>query len=158
MSVESHPLRITERDVLKEVSLEDWFSSFKGLDLHIRVSLAVQLCSTTCNTNSDTSVLAYCLTAVCHQQVLDRLAPTAWFISILSAYMQVQCARDLPAETRVGLPDPYCKIICGPAIHRTATQRRSAPSITVDALCVSCSCSGGPAQPATANEAAFLQL
>lgn len=37
MAVESHPLRITERDVIKEQSLDDWFNSFKGLDLHIRV-------------------------------------------------------------------------------------------------------------------------
>lgn len=37
MSVASHPLRITERDVIKEHSLDEWFNSFKGLDLHIRV-------------------------------------------------------------------------------------------------------------------------
>lgn len=37
MAVESHPLRITERDVIKEQSLDEWFNSFQGLDLHIRV-------------------------------------------------------------------------------------------------------------------------
>jgi len=37
MAVESHPLRITERDVIKDQSLDEWFNSFKGLDLHIRV-------------------------------------------------------------------------------------------------------------------------
>jgi hypothetical protein len=35
--VTSHPLRITERDVIKEQSLDEWFNSFKGLDLHVRV-------------------------------------------------------------------------------------------------------------------------
>jgi hypothetical protein len=39
-ALESHPLRITDRDLLKEVSQEEWFASFKGLDLHIRVSVA----------------------------------------------------------------------------------------------------------------------
>lgn len=29
MSVSSHPLRITERDVIKEQSLDEWFNSFK---------------------------------------------------------------------------------------------------------------------------------
>lgn len=38
MAVESHPLRITERDVIKDQSLDEWFNSFKGLDLHIRVN------------------------------------------------------------------------------------------------------------------------
>lgn len=37
-ALESHPLRITDRDLLKEVSQDEWFTSFKGLDLHIRVS------------------------------------------------------------------------------------------------------------------------
>jgi hypothetical protein len=39
--VQSHPLRITERDELKEESLDAWFKSFQGLDLHLRVSLPV---------------------------------------------------------------------------------------------------------------------
>jgi hypothetical protein len=39
-ALESHPLRITDRDLLKEVSQDEWFASFKGLDLHIRVSAA----------------------------------------------------------------------------------------------------------------------
>ena len=41
MAVESHPLRITERDVIKEQSLDEWFNSFQGLDLHIRVRHAL---------------------------------------------------------------------------------------------------------------------
>jgi hypothetical protein len=39
-ALESHPLRITDRDLLKEASHDEWFASFKGLDLHIRVSVA----------------------------------------------------------------------------------------------------------------------
>ncbi|WIA19754.1 hypothetical protein OEZ85_005670 [Tetradesmus obliquus] len=72
-ALESHPLRITDRDLLKEVSQDEWFTSFKGLDLHIRVL----------------------------------------------------GARDLSPKARAGLPDPYCKILCGQAQHRTATQRRT---------------------------------
>jgi hypothetical protein len=47
MAVESHPLRITERDVIKEQSVDEWFNSFKGLDLHVRVRVGcdVQQCS-----------------------------------------------------------------------------------------------------------------
>jgi hypothetical protein len=41
MAVESHPLRITERDVIKEQSVDEWFNSFKGLDLHVRVRATV---------------------------------------------------------------------------------------------------------------------
>jgi hypothetical protein len=36
-AIPSHPLRITERDVIKEQSLDEWFASFRGLDLHVRV-------------------------------------------------------------------------------------------------------------------------
>eukprot|EP00877_Chromochloris_zofingiensis_P014365 jgi/Chrzof1/9182/Cz03g38290.t1 len=37
MTIESHPVRVTDRDVLKENSLDGWFDSFKGFDLHVRV-------------------------------------------------------------------------------------------------------------------------
>jgi hypothetical protein len=40
--------------------------------------------------------------------------------------LQVLGARDLSPKARAGLPDPYCKILCGQAQHRTATQRRYA--------------------------------
>ncbi|KAF8062936.1 RASA4 [Scenedesmus sp. PABB004] len=69
----SHPLRITDRDVLREASLDEWFSSFKGLDLHVRVL----------------------------------------------------GARDLAPKSKASLPDCYVKVLCGPAAHRTSTQRRS---------------------------------
>jgi hypothetical protein len=41
---------------------------------------------------------------------------------VLPLSSQVLHARDLSPTG--GLPDPYCKILCGPAKHQTATQRR----------------------------------
>jgi hypothetical protein len=36
-AIPSHPLRITEQHVIKEQSVDEWFASFRGLDLHVRV-------------------------------------------------------------------------------------------------------------------------
>jgi hypothetical protein len=55
MAVASHPLRITERDVIKEQSVDEWFNSFKGLDLHIRVGTGWRgMCALVRDSNSGT--------------------------------------------------------------------------------------------------------
>ncbi|GBF90564.1 hypothetical protein Rsub_03136 [Raphidocelis subcapitata] len=37
MVVTSHPLRLTERDVLQEESVDEWFASFRTFELHVRL-------------------------------------------------------------------------------------------------------------------------
>lgn len=146
MSVESHPLRITERDVIKEQSVDEWFNSFKGLDLHIRVrvirkwkNLIMQQASF-CAAEGGKGGLPAGVAALTCQAVPACHAPKSQnhmhantirsarnVVYHLPAFastpkLQVLHARDLSPNG--GLPDPYCKIMCGPATHQTATQRR----------------------------------
>lgn len=43
MVLSSHPVRVTERDVIKEESVDEWFRTFQGHDLHVRLIAARDL-------------------------------------------------------------------------------------------------------------------
>jgi hypothetical protein len=86
-------------------------------------------------------------------------AMCSWLCRLHCCCMQVLGARDLSPKARAGLPDPYCKILCGQAQHRTATQRRCASSNCstqqhVGSKSSSCRCTVLAGTPATDSSSA----